>query len=194
MPDPTARSTARRVTRGGVIGACLIALAGVAAAEDDGFARPAPAAMQHDAEWTTPSAAARESEGTRLSAEQIHQQLQDQLVAGVRRPKIDLSIQFEWGSADLTAEGRRDLDEAGDTLTRFFPETRFRLAGHTDASGGEGYNMQLSRDRAQAAKQYLVDAHDIPPARLEAVGYGETRPIPGASDAKNRRVALEMLR
>lgn len=69
---------------------------------------------------------------------------------------------------------------------------RFRIAGHTDASGPAAYNRNLSRRRAQAVRDYLVGRHGIDPARLDPVGYGEERlkdPFAPKSPV-NRRVEI----
>ncbi len=55
---------------------------------------------------------------------------------------------------------------------------KVRVEGHTDASGPEDFNMKLSQRRAEAVRDYLVDK-GIAADRLEAVGYGETKPIAG---------------
>ena len=172
----------------GVTGAAL-----AASAEDEpspGVVRPEPAAMHAGSEL----AAAPTREGDRITATEIAARIEEQLVAGVARPHIDLSIQFGFNSAELTDAGRRDLDEAGVAINRHFGDRRFVLAGHTDSLGSEDYNLSLSQDRADAARRYLIEQHEIPPERLEAVGYGESQPIPGEPDVRNRRVSLELLR
>jgi outer membrane protein OmpA-like peptidoglycan-associated protein len=178
----------------------LAATADLARAEGDSesaIIRPAPSAMPTP-DWSDagrPSAATPgQTADEQVSAESIHQSLDDQLVAGVARPRIALNIEFEFGSAKLTREGRRDLDAAGDALIRFYPDTRFELAGHTDASGPEDYNLSLSLSRAEAAKVYLIEQHGISPDRLEAQGFGETLLLPGESPDRNRRVVLELIR
>ncbi len=127
------------------------------------------------------------------SAEEIRVALEEQMVAG-RRPRIDLHIVFEYDSAELGDAGRRDLDEVGRALVEHFPDRRFELGGHTDASGPEDYNQSLSQARADAARQYLLEKFEIAPDRLEARGYGEAQPIPQADPQLNRRVVLELLR
>jgi outer membrane protein OmpA-like peptidoglycan-associated protein len=63
-----------------------------------------------------------------------------------------------------------------------FPNSRFRIAGRTDAKGTAEYNQRLSERRAQAVRNYLVFQYCMDPHRLDAVGYGlgplrhDTRP------------------
>jgi outer membrane protein OmpA-like peptidoglycan-associated protein len=66
------------------------------------------------------------------------------------------------------------------------------VAGHTDASGGEAYNQDLSERRADAIKRYLVDKYGINGADLVTVGYGESKlkdPSQPMAEA-NRRVQV----
>ena len=68
------------------------------------------------------------------------------------------------------------------------------IEGHTDSYGGDQLNMQLSTDRAAAVKQYLLANMGIEPYRIQAVGYGEDRPIANNETAegraKNRRIDI----
>jgi outer membrane protein OmpA-like peptidoglycan-associated protein len=56
--------------------------------------------------------------------------------------------------------------------------------------GSDEYNLELSRARAHAVRDYLVQRHGIDPARLKTVGYGKQRPIEDSDPyaALNRRV------
>ena len=77
---------------------------------------------------------------------------------------------------------------------RQFPEVRFRVFGHTDKVGSNGYNQRLGLRRAQAAVAYLTSL-GISRSRLEAVvSYGETRPIIATNQAevRNRRTVTEV--
>ena len=117
----------------------------------------------------------------------------------IKRPKLDLNIQFEFGSDRLTADAKRDLDEVGSALNDPRLQSRsFLLAGHTDDVGDAGFNQALSEKRAKAARSYLVERHGVAAERLETEGFGEAQPlVPGQNDAaraKNRRVVLELVR
>ncbi len=109
------------------------------------------------------------------------------------RPTIDLAVNFEFGSAALTAEGEQLLDTLGTALEDPKLETsRFRIAGHTDAVGSAAYNEALSVRRAEAVRRYLVEHHGVAAARLAATGYGLTRLLDPANptSAVNRRVEI----
>jgi outer membrane protein OmpA-like peptidoglycan-associated protein len=109
------------------------------------------------------------------------------------------SINFEFGSADLTADGMRQLDEFGAAMQS--PELgnlHLRVEGHTDDLGEAEYNLDLSQQRASAVAQYLYSNYGIERERLDVLGLGEESPlIPDTSleaRAKNRRVEMVFLK
>jgi len=71
------------------------------------------------------------------------------------------------------------------------------IEGHTDSDGADDYNMELSRKRAESVRAYLINEFSISSDRLEAKGWGESKPIDsnGSSEGKanNRRVELVKL-
>jgi outer membrane protein OmpA-like peptidoglycan-associated protein len=79
---------------------------------------------------------------------------------------------------------------------------RVRVEGHTDSKGSDAYNKRLSQRRAEAVVKYLI-GKGIDPSRLEAVGYGKSRPIAPNEDengrdnptgrAKNRRTEFHVI-
>ncbi len=100
-------------------------------------------------------------------------------------------IYFERDSNEITLDSKRILDKIIDLVNKNSEEiARLRIAGHTDASGSAAYNRQLSRKRAEAVREYLI-GHHIKTTSLEAVGYGEERPITkNPYDKANRRVEI----
>ncbi len=102
---------------------------------------------------------------------------------------------FEFDKAVLLPESRGTLDRVARSLVDW-PEVRVEIEGHTDWDGAEGYNLDLSRRRAQVVKEYLENA-GVAADRLEVMGYGESRPIADNNSAegrsKNRRVELRKL-
>lgn len=110
--------------------------------------------------------------------------------------RIDLDILFDFGQATLRADGTRQLDELGRILlSPALAQRRIGLHGHTDAVGGADANRTLSRRRAQAVRDYLVEGFAIPAARLEVRGHGEDRlKLPATpEDPANRRVEVVLL-
>lgn len=102
-------------------------------------------------------------------------------------------IAFESNSAVLTPKGRAVIDKLIPALKRA-PDAVIEIGGHTDSYGDPDYNLQLSRTRAEAVRQYLVD-HAVT-SRLTAVGYGSTRPLSPertrAASKKNRRIEFRV--
>lgn len=77
-----------------------------------------------------------------------------------------------------------------------YPNRNIRIEGHTDSSGSDSFNLNLSQKRADAVKVLLVD-YGIDAARIEAVGMGESMPVADnnteSGKAKNRRVDIIIL-
>jgi outer membrane protein OmpA-like peptidoglycan-associated protein len=109
------------------------------------------------------------------------------------KPKIDLNIQFDFNSANITAASMPSVQALGKALADAnLKGSTFVVAGHTDAIGGEAYNQDLSERRADTIKRYLTDKFGIAGTDLVTVGYGKTRPKdPDAPmDPINRRVEV----
>jgi OOP family OmpA-OmpF porin len=94
----------------------------------------------------------------------------------------------------LTAASLPILDAAVESLKRH-PDVKLRVAGHTDSSGDNALNMDLSSKRALSVMKYLI-SKGIGSGNLTASGFGETKPIADNSTAEgrsqNRRVELEV--
>ncbi|MCC8967371.1 OmpA family protein [Bradyrhizobium sp. Pear76] len=109
------------------------------------------------------------------------------------KPKIDLEINFDYNSADISAKSLPSVQALGRALTnQDLKGSTFVVAGHTDAAGGEDYNQGLSERRADAIKRYLVDKYGINGTDLVTVGYGKSKlKDPGHPLADvNRRVQV----
>ena len=92
------------------------------------------------------------------------------------KPKIDLEINFDYNSADISAKSLPSVQALGRALTNSeLKGSTFVVAGHTDAAGGEEYNQSLSERRADAIKRYLVDKYGINGGDLVTVGYGKSK-------------------
>lgn len=105
---------------------------------------------------------------------------------------IDMSIEFDSNSADIRSSEIPEIREAV-TFLRQFPAANAVIEGHTDDTGAESYNQQLSERRARSVYNYMINQAGIPAARLTYVGYGESRPISSNDTAegrqRNRRVS-----
>jgi len=92
------------------------------------------------------------------------------------KPNIDLTITFDYNSADISAKSLPEVQKLGRALTN--PDLKgstFLLAGHTDAAGGDNYNQDLSERRADSIKRYLMDNFHITANDLVTVGYGKSK-------------------
>ena len=109
------------------------------------------------------------------------------------KPKIDLEINFDYNSADISTKSLESVQALGRALSSSeLKGSTFVVAGHTDAAGGEGYNQDLSERRADAIKRYLVDKYGINGTDLVTVGYGKSKlkdPNQPMAEA-NRRVQV----
>lgn len=104
------------------------------------------------------------------------------------------NIQFNSNSDVLKASSYNSLNEVADLMQ----ENNFdlKLSGYTDNTGRAEYNLELSKRRANAVKQYLIDK-GVAEARLSADGYGIANPVADNATregrAQNRRVELEIV-
>lgn len=110
---------------------------------------------------------------------------QDVLIATLRGETY-----FDHNSALLKSGGYNEISRVAAVLQRY-PQTRIRVAGHTDTSGPESYNQQLSIQRAEAVRDAMIQ-QGVDPGRIVPVGFGESQPI--SSDfAMNRRVEITII-
>ena len=110
-------------------------------------------------------------------------------------PSVSLTVNFASGSADLTADAIRTLDELGRALaSKDLSTYRFRIEGHTDTVGSRDYNQALSERRAAAVVDYVAHKYGVDPARLQAVGLGEdgllVQTPADTPEPRNRRVQV----
>jgi len=109
---------------------------------------------------------------------------------------FDMRVWFEFDSAELTPNAYIALDELGEAInTNNLFDFGFRLEGHADATGTEGYNQSLSTRRAASVKDYLINSYGIEAHRLESIGFGESQ-LAAPNDpegAINRRVRVVKL-
>ncbi|HXI09080.1 MAG: OmpA family protein [Bradyrhizobium sp.] len=109
------------------------------------------------------------------------------------KPKIDLEINFDYNSADISRTSMQAVQELGKALSDpTLKGSTFVVAGHTDAQGTEQYNQGLSERRADTIKRYLIEKFGINGSDLVTVGYGESKPKDASApnDPTNRRVQV----
>lgn len=100
-------------------------------------------------------------------------------------------IKFPVGRAVIMPENYELLRKVQQAI-RNFDDPDVVVAGHTDSTGSTAVNEQLSLERAEAVREYLIANNILPPNRVAAVGYGSARPLQSnetaAGRAANRRI------
>ena len=117
-------------------------------------------------------------------------------------------VLFDWGSSDIKEDAEPALDRLIEVFAKFLSDDEnakyvdsIVISGHTDSSGTDQRNRELSTERANAVLSYLLDEED---GRLEeyagyfcAAGYGKTRPVASNDTeegrAANRRIEISII-
>lgn len=106
---------------------------------------------------------------------------------------LPAEILFRFNEATLLPPARAKLDEVAAALQKLGPGQTFAIEGHTDSRGSDAYNLQLSRERATAVREYLI-SRGVDPQKIVATGRGEAEPVAANSNpegrANNRRVEI----
>jgi peptidoglycan-associated lipoprotein len=104
---------------------------------------------------------------------------------------------FKLGQASLPDEAKARIDEVVNQLKANPNGAYIEVEGHTDSTGAKDYNEKLGLERAEAAKRYLYEQHQIPLHRINVISYGPEKPVaPNTTRegrSKNRRVVIKVL-
>jgi outer membrane protein OmpA-like peptidoglycan-associated protein len=104
---------------------------------------------------------------------------------------------FKFGKHDLPDEAKARLDEMINQLKADPKNVYIEIEGHTDNVGNPQFNEQLGLERAESVKRYLYEAHQIPLHKINAISYGEDKPVAPNNNkkgrAQNRRVVIKVL-
>lgn len=108
-------------------------------------------------------------------------------------PKVGALLLFDYDSAEIKPESRMLLDQFAEAMkSDSLKDSMFVIVGHTDDTGNDEYDLQLSRQRAEAVKSYLVQVHRLSAEHLLIKAYGGRMPIASNETAegrsKNRRI------
>lgn len=108
---------------------------------------------------------------------------------------INLEVLFETGKFDVKPIYYPEIQKLADFMYAN-PDSTVIIEGHTDNVGGEEYNVELSRNRANAIALVVIRQFGIDRNRVRGIGYGESRPIASNDTAmgreQNRRVVAEL--
>ncbi|HWZ51506.1 MAG TPA: OmpA family protein [Granulicella sp.] len=112
------------------------------------------------------------------------------------KPVADVTVNFGFDKAVLTAADRKQLDDFAASLS----STRgyvLEVTGGTDSTGDAQYNYQLSQRRADAVVNYLATKYNVPPHKFYLIGIGKDQQVATdktpAGRAKNRRVEVKLM-
>lgn len=106
---------------------------------------------------------------------------------------VPSTVNFAFNSSQLDESARTALVQQANWI-RQFPEVRFKVYGHTDLVGSNGYNKRLGLRRARTVVNFLV-SHGISRSRLQAVAsFGETQPLVATTEQerRNRRTITQV--
>jgi outer membrane protein OmpA-like peptidoglycan-associated protein len=95
-------------------------------------------------------------------------------------------VLFDVDSAALKPGAYSEINRVAQVLNQY-PQTSILVAGHTDSSGTEEYNLALSERRAAAVKNALID-QGVSAVRISPVGYGEAQPVASNYTAEGRQL------
>ena len=105
------------------------------------------------------------------------------------------NMEFDNGKSEIKPEMYADLDKISNFMMDN-PTIQLHIEGHTDSDGNPELNRKLSQSRADAIRTYLIDFGSVAPNRVQATGYGSSKPIVNektAADKKlNRRVEFKI--
>ena len=104
---------------------------------------------------------------------------------------VQNDITFDKNSSSIQPDFYHTLNKLANVLDKY-DDTDIRVAGHTDSSGSDTYNQDLSSDRAQSVTSYL-GAQGVETSRLRAIGFGETYADQSTADPADRRVEIDII-
>jgi outer membrane protein OmpA-like peptidoglycan-associated protein len=142
---------------------------------------------------------ANELEQKYRELEKAQQQLQAQQSGRSLSMNLSGDVLFDYDKATLKPAAEEALKKVAVVLSQF-PESKVTIEGYTDSKGTTAVNLQLSRERASAVRDWLIKNGNITAANITAKGFGEENPVapnkmPDGSDnpagrAFNRRVSI----
>ncbi|MCF4099771.1 OmpA family protein [Maritalea mediterranea] len=104
------------------------------------------------------------------------------------------NITFQTDQSNVEPQFYSSLNSVAAVLQKY-PKTLVDVYGHTDSTGSDQYNLELSNRRAMSVANY-VSGRGVDPRRIYVTGYGESRPIASnateSGRAQNRRVEIQI--
>ncbi|MDQ3170578.1 MAG: OmpA family protein, partial [Acidobacteriota bacterium] len=104
---------------------------------------------------------------------------------------------FKLNRVEIPDEAKAEIDNLVNQLKTNPNGAWIEIEGHTDATGGKLYNMQLGEKRAEQVKRYLYENHQVPLHKMNVISFGEDKPVSDNKTrdgrAQNRRVVIKVL-
>lgn len=104
-----------------------------------------------------------------------------------QRYSIDLEVLFDTDKHEVKSKYMARIAEVAQFM-KTYPQATADIEGHTDSRASHEYNQVLSQRRVNAVRKILIEQYGISPDRLNAVGYGETRPVASNDTAEGRQL------
>ncbi len=114
--------------------------------------------------------------------------------------ELEGDVLFDFDKASIRGDAEASLRKVGEVIRAF--DHAVTITGHTDAKGAEAYNLELSRDRAESVRDWLVENDGVDAHTITTDGRGESEPTapnshPDGTDnpegrQKNRRVEIRV--
>lgn len=101
--------------------------------------------------------------------------------------RVELDVKFDFDRQVVKPDSYADIRDVAEFMKQF-PQTTTVVEGHTDAVGTEAYNQSLSERRAMAVREVLVSEFGIQPGRVDAIGFGEARPVADNDSEEGRAI------
>lgn len=147
------------------------------------------AQMEREAAEAAARRAQQEKDAAALAAIGRVQQINDEIAV-----VLSNDILFDYGKSNLSRKSKKTLNQAVELLNQI-PNRTLRINGHTDSSGSDEHNMQLSEERAKAVYDYMLQ-QGLQIKKVTYKGYGETKPVADNSTKEgriaNRRVEFRI--
>jgi outer membrane protein OmpA-like peptidoglycan-associated protein len=113
---------------------------------------------------------------------------------------LPADVLFDFDKATIRSDAEASLQQISSSIAKRFPNARLEINGHTDSVGGDDYNLNLSKQRAESVQQWLIQNKNVKPNLLSVKGLGEAQPVSPNTNSdgsdnpqgrqKNRRVEI----
>ncbi len=90
---------------------------------------------------------------------------------------LPADVLFDFDKATIRPDAASALQQISSSIAKRFSNPRLEIDGHTDSVGSDAYNLNLSQQRAESVKQWLITNKNMKPDQLSVKGLGETRPV-----------------